>query len=594
MLASHTEKIPRMDAFEQALAAVEREDWPAAETALCEVVATRPDFADALHLLGLSLWHQGRVAEAEPRFRAAHDLAPHFPPSCFYLAATLVVQGDPVGALPWLEKFTELSPADPNGWLRLGEVLLGLLRNEDAVEKLTRAMELAPETTEVRCLLARAQFNARRFSACLDTLEPLAGQNRLDPDSLRLLCRAAEECEEYARAVPHAVRLAEASPANVDDCRMAARIRFAAGDEEAGLAEYRRSLELRGIAPEDRCLLPVRIVTTETWEIIASRWVSLGLPDETVLGERIRPSLTRHDRATVLVPEWLVVTHDHAVLVEQMVHNPKTLRGKSERLAALTRQRGLLDLPAEAQQIVEACALIGGSTDYYHWLVDYLPRVGILAKSADLRGLPLLVNADLAPFQRESLTAIGFGPERLIPLPPGTVAQCRVLWVPTLVSRVASFHPFVAGWLRRMYLTKAMKQAPRRRLFLSRPDATQHRLDNEAELIEQLRPLGFEVIEPGRMGFIEQVAAFSVAEIVVGPHGPELANTIFSPPDVRILELGFPQYPAAFFRNIAGQLSQKFARINGEALPTDSPLPHTWNFRIDIDAVVRAIATAPD
>lgn len=581
-----------MTAFEQALAMVEREDWPAAEESLRATLAEQPDFPDALHLLGLSLWHQGKPAAAEPFFLQAHARAPHFPPSCFYLAGIHVARGDLAEALPWLEKFIALSPADPNGWLRQGEVLLRLFRFPEAADKLRQALTLAPEAAEARRLLGHALFNCNRFAESIDTLAPfMAGGQPIDIDSLRLLCRAAEEVEDYARAAGFAARLVEISPDCPEDLLMTARIRFAAGEENAGIETYRRYLTRQGQPGATRNIIAGRVVTTETWEIIAARWISLGLPSENIESGYIRPSLTRHDQATVLAPEWLVITRNNDLLVEQMTHNPKTLRKKTARIPSLNSERFMLDPPDETLNVVEACAMIGGSTNYYHWLIDYLPRIGILAKAPDLHGVHLLVNADLTKFQRESLAALGIGDERLIFLPPDTAAHCRVVWVPTLVSRLTSFHPFVAGWLRRSFLKKEMKQAPRRRLFVSRTNASQRRLLNETQLIEQLLPMGFEVIEPGSLSFTEQVAAFATADIVVGPHGAGLTNIVFAPQEVQVVELGFPQYPATFFSGMAGQLGQRFLRIDGQPISAQSTLPHTWDFHIDLETTRQKIAS---
>jgi len=50
---------------------------------------------------------------------------------------------------------------------------------------------------------------------------------------------------------------------------------------------------------------------------------------------------------------------------------------------------------------------------------------------------------------------------------------------------------------------------------------------NEADLIPHLRQLGFSVIDPGTLPLSEQIARFSRASIVVGPHGSGLTNTLF-------------------------------------------------------------------
>ena len=54
------------------------------------------------------------------------------------------------------------------------------------------------------------------------------------------------------------------------------------------------------------------------------------------------------------------------------------------------------------------------------------------------------------------------------------------------------------------------------------------RVENEAELLAALEPLGFEAIDPGALSPAEQVRAFAEAECIVGPHGAGLTNLAFA------------------------------------------------------------------
>ena len=82
-----------------------------------------------------------------------------------------------------------------------------------------------------------------------------------------------------------------------------------------------------------------------------------------------------------------------------------------------------------------------------------------------------------------------------------------------------------------------------RRLFVSRADARKPRLRNEDRVYARLERFGFERVMPGRLPLADQVALFSEAQIVAGPHGAGLTNLIFMPEDGAVIEI--------FGRNLA-------------------------------------------
>ena len=77
------------------------------------------------------------------------------------------------------------------------------------------------------------------------------------------------------------------------------------------------------------------------------------------------------------------------------------------------------------------------------------------------------------------------------------------------------------------------------RLYISRRGTKLRQIVNEDEIIAGLKRLGFEVFQSKWDNHPEQIAAFSGAEVVVGAHGANMTNIIFSSPGTRVLEL-FP------------------------------------------------------
>ncbi len=57
---------------------------------------------------------------------------------------------------------------------------------------------------------------------------------------------------------------------------------------------------------------------------------------------------------------------------------------------------------------------MGGNTNYYHWLIDYLPRLLLARKYVDIGRYRLIVNQSLLPFQRATLALLGVSDRQLL------------------------------------------------------------------------------------------------------------------------------------------------------------------------------------
>jgi capsular polysaccharide biosynthesis protein len=74
---------------------------------------------------------------------------------------------------------------------------------------------------------------------------------------------------------------------------------------------------------------------------------------------------------------------------------------------------------------------------------------------------------------------------------------------------------------------------------------------NEREVLRALRPLGFERLRLEGMPLAKQIAVFSRAECVIGPHGAGLTNLLFCSSGTPVIEIGTPYRPWACFYEIA-------------------------------------------
>src|SRR5262245_35969226 len=107
-------------------------DFAGAEPLLAQLVATRPNSGQALHLLGQARLKLGRFAEArEPLERAAKFLPKEVAAHINY-AGCLTVLGDHDAALAALDRAAALKPGDPAIFHNRGRALEALGRRDEA------------------------------------------------------------------------------------------------------------------------------------------------------------------------------------------------------------------------------------------------------------------------------------------------------------------------------------------------------------------------------------------------------------------------------------------------------------------------------
>ena len=189
----------------------------------------------------------------------------------------------------------------------------------------------------------------------------------------------------------------------------------------------------------------------------------------------------------------------------------------------------------------------GPNHNYYHWLLEAVPRLDLYARS----GLP--IDRFYAPihsrFQRETLALLGIPREQIMPATRHThLAPARLV--------VSSFHGGLSRvktdfLFRRLTAHVGLWAGPAPRIFISRGSRGARSIVNEREVLRVLRPLGFKRLRLEGMPLAKQIAVFSRAECVVGPHGAGLTNLTFCRPGTKVVEIGTPYRPWTCFYEIA-------------------------------------------
>lgn len=288
----------------------------------------------------------------------------------------------------------------------------------------------------------------------------------------------------------------------------------------------------------------------------------------------------------VLGGDWVPVARDGQVVLEQMVHSPALFLPKSKHLRLNDGHVDVAEMPV--RQLHEDVIFLGGSPNYYHWLIDILPR--LLQVKPYIGKERFLVPENLLPFQRRTLELLGYGEDRLIYVGDHECVRAPRVLVSSLLSMSTFVHPEVVKMLRRWFLFKRHPDKPVRRVFISRADAQSRRLVNEDALLPILAKHGFERVVLGDMSFDDQVRLFAEVDVLLGVHGAGMTNMVFMPPSSRVVEIACAHHPATFFTHLALVSPRAYQSISADAVSVGgNGAPLSGDLSLDPDVLERAL-----
>lgn len=236
-------------------------------------------------------------------------------------------------------------------------------------------------------------------------------------------------------------------------------------------------------------------------------------------------------------------THTNVIRGDFIIKS-KGYKYEASFLKAHGLKAGLIDRGEVVEDIPKGIFFGGnGSFNYYHFLIEIIPKLDALMQLKGYEDFALLVNEKVDQIDTFSEIIKLYAPDHeLLLLKEDQCYQVEQLvcissgsYLPFNLSagkkfKAADFitRPESVAFLRRMALpaidTIEMETPPR--MFLARKQM--RRGYNQEEVYASLEPLGFVCIYPEDFSFLEQVKLFSSAECIVGPTGAAWTNLTFA------------------------------------------------------------------
>jgi capsular polysaccharide biosynthesis protein len=286
--------------------------------------------------------------------------------------------------------------------------------------------------------------------------------------------------------------------------------------------------------------------------------------------------------------QWIPVVDEGRVAFSDFVMHRVQTRSEDPRTPLLMNSPKLAELrvPTAMRVVDRPALLIGGMAQYYHDTIDFLGTLAIADTAGKAAGLPLVVNDELAPFQREQLGLLGYRDDELIRVKAEEGVRFERLVVSTRAVRGGRWiDPILPRWFRSRLLPNGKALQGFRKLYVSRKGTARRRVENEGVFYEFLAREGYELVQPELLSVRQQIDLFAEATHVVGPSGAALTNIIYAAPGCAVLVLISRNLIQGggdlYFDALAEACGHRFATL--ECLPSRIAQGHR---AIDADLVV--------
>ncbi len=264
-----------------------------------------------------------------------------------------------------------------------------------------------------------------------------------------------------------------------------------------------------------------------------------------------RPYVAVLEEAIIFGGENLVIVEENTILNDELADfNSRDFGKKVSRIREVDQTSVILTDYAEPSIHIEQGIVIscGHDANYFHWLVECLPKLLLIDSLEEFKDIPLIIPKDLHNNLMAALERVNLHNRPILFLEMGTPCSVERLIIPSTLSRIVDryqgspvFNQDIV--LSHKWLTRISEQLkghvnnqekPWRKLFLTRRKGFRA-LGNRDELELMLLEQGFEIVELEGASLALQIELFSQASIVIAPTGAALTNMLFCRPGTKVL-----------------------------------------------------------
>ena len=220
----------------------------------------------------------------------------------------------------------------------------------------------------------------------------------------------------------------------------------------------------------------------------------------------------------------------------------------------------------------------GGNNNYFHWLFDVLPKIGMIEKCYNLNKVDYFLCPDLNDWQLRTLNLLGIKKNRCLSsvkfrhIKANNIITTSHPWLKSknIINDIENLPLWISKWLKFKFLKKKSSKNFPKKIYIDRSDSESNLRNyryivNEDEVVTFLKKRGFKTLRLTDLSFEEEIKLFNNAEIIVGLQGAGLTNLLWSGKQTKIIELR-SKLTNKLFENLAKQNNIKFNKIETDPL----------------------------
>jgi len=249
---------------------------------------------------------------------------------------------------------------------------------------------------------------------------------------------------------------------------------------------------------------------------------------------------------------------------------------------------------------IEECIILNSraSDNYYHWLIEVVPKWLLIESGAEYDSLPILVHGHM-PDQHYVILQNLLGENRqVIRAGAGNRYTIGRAVVPSKLSKICfdplpgiilspddvCYHPAAIAFLRDRFRTNSTIE-PARKIYLSRRSSQlkKRKLLNQNEIETLFIKRGYEIVDMADLSFEQQVSLFESASHIAGVSGASFSNLVFANKNCHVILLA-PSVANAeiIFENLARSIGiNNFFPVLGDVDSTHNPITVHSDFTIN-------------
>lgn len=241
------------------------------------------------------------------------------------------------------------------------------------------------------------------------------------------------------------------------------------------------------------------------------------------------------------------------------------------------------------------------SYNYYHFTVEIMSRLRYIDAVEEYRDLPLVVDSCMVKTKqfKNMLDLFNVYKREIIPIDLNECIQVGELiypsyntWMPINVRKREMIRDkdFIIekSCLQniRSYVRTEKRKVSKKKIFISRRNVHFSRLENEESIVNIFKKIGFEIVYPEELTYLQQVRLFEDSEYVVGTSGAALTNIVYCNTDTHFICIIPEEYKFYMYSTIGHMLGMKVVFLNAD-ITVRTACPAMDIFRLDEEYCLR-------